>query len=88
MPAVSWNMPLLHHLFDSASISEILKINFSSISEDKLIWTPTANGLFSTKFAHKLISSQRIVPIVIPLSPSQWKLFWKLNLNDKLKLFI
>jgi hypothetical protein len=44
--------------------------------------------LFSTKSAHKLISSQRIVPTVIPLSPSQWKLFWKLNLNDRLKLFL
>jgi hypothetical protein len=67
-------MPLLHTLFDTASISEILKINFFSLFEDKLIWTPTANGLFFTKSAHKLISSQRIVPTVFPLSPSQWKL--------------
>jgi hypothetical protein len=48
---------MLHSLFDAASISEILKINFSSILEDKLIWTPAANGKFSTKSAHSLISS-------------------------------
>jgi hypothetical protein len=86
--AVSWNMPMLHSLFDAASISEILKINFSSILEDKLIWTPATNGKFSTKSAHSLISSQRIFPTDIPLSPFQWKLFWKLNLNDRLKLFL
>jgi hypothetical protein len=86
--AVSWNMPMLHSLFDALSITEILKINFSSILEDKLIWTPAANGKFSTKSAHSIISSQRIFPTDIPLSPSQWKLFWKLNLNDRLKLFL
>jgi hypothetical protein len=68
-------MPLLHSIFEYASISEILKINFSSLLKDKLIWILAANGMFSTKAAHKLISSQRIVPTVIPLSPSQWKLF-------------
>ena len=65
LSAASWNMPLLHTLFDTASISEILKIYFSSLSEDKLIWTPAANGLFSTKSAHKLISSQRIVFLLL-----------------------
>jgi hypothetical protein len=88
MSAASWNMPLLNTLFDPASIKEILKINFSSLSEDKLIWTLAANDLFSTKSAHKLISSQRIVPTNFPLSPSQWKLFWKMNLNDRLKHFL
>jgi hypothetical protein len=88
LSVVSWNMPLLYSHFEPTTIREILKINFSSLLEDKLIWTPAANGLFSTKSAHKLISSQRIVPTVFPLSPSQWKLFWKLNLHDRLKLFL
>jgi hypothetical protein len=54
----------------------------------KLIWTSASNGVFSTKSAHKLISNQRIVPTDFPLSPSQWKLFLKINLNDGLKLFL
>ena len=71
LSASVWNIPLLASLFDSFSIREILKINFSTLSEDKFIWTPTSNGAFYTKFAHMLINSQRIVPIEFPLSPSQ-----------------
>jgi hypothetical protein len=87
LSAPVWNIPLLHFLFDSISIREILKINFSTLSKVKFIWTPASNGVFSTKPAHKLTSSQRIVPTDFRLSPSQWKLLWKINLNDRLKLF-
>ena len=81
-----WNVPLLQHLFDSVTIREILKINFATTSEDKYIWTPSTNGLFSTKSIHKLISSQRISLATGPLSTTNRKLLWKLNLNDMLKL--
>jgi hypothetical protein len=54
-----WNLPLLNYLFDDITIREVLKINFSPHSESKFIWIPSANGLFITKSAHKLISSQR-----------------------------
>jgi hypothetical protein len=57
----TWNIQLLHYLFDEETIRGILKTNFSSYSESKYIWTPSANGLFSTKSAHKMISSQRSI---------------------------
>jgi hypothetical protein len=78
---------MMQSFFDSASTREILKIHFTSHSETKFIWTHRSKGEFSAKSTHSLISSQRIVPTEIPLSPSQWKLFWKINLNDRLKLF-
>jgi hypothetical protein len=84
----NWNIPLLQSLFDTTSIREILKINFTAQTETKLFWTHSSKGEFSTKSAHSLISSQRIVSTQIPLSPSQLKLFWKINLNDRLKLFL
>jgi hypothetical protein len=34
-----WNLPLLNYLFDEVTIREVLKINFSSLSERKFIWT-------------------------------------------------
>jgi hypothetical protein len=37
LAAPAWNIPLLHSLFDSVSISEILQINFSTFYEDKFI---------------------------------------------------
>jgi hypothetical protein len=49
---------------------------------------PFANGLFSTKSAHKLISSQRSHLSNFPLPAANWKKLWKLNLNDRLKLFL
>ena len=84
----TWNLPLLHYLFDEVTIREVLKINFSSLSESKFIWTSSANGLFSTKSAHKLISSQRSLHTNSLLSATNWKKLWKLNLNDRLKLFL
>jgi hypothetical protein len=83
-----WNFPLLQHLFDSVTIREILKINLATTSEEKHIWTLSSNGLFSTKSTHKLISSQRYSTTTGPLSAQEWKIFWKLNLNDRLKLFL
>ena len=84
----NWNIPLLQSLFDTASIREILKINFTSEAKTKLIRTHSSKGEFSTKSVHSLISSQRIVSTQIHLSLSQWRLFQKINLNDILKLFL
>jgi hypothetical protein len=68
-----WNSPLLHTLFDSANVREILKTSSSSLSLDEHIWTPSTNDSFSTKSTYKLISSQR-TSALSPLFPSQWKL--------------
>jgi hypothetical protein len=84
----AWNLPLLNYLFDENTIREVLKTNFSPNSQNFYIWTPAANGLFSTKSAHRLISSQRSNPPNSPLTASNWKLLWKLNLNDRLRLFL
>jgi hypothetical protein len=83
-----WNLHLLNYLFDELTIREVLKINFSFFSERKFIWTPSTNGLFTTKSAHKLISSQKTQHSISPLPTANWKILWKLNLNDRLKLFL
>jgi hypothetical protein len=85
---LAWNLPLLHYLFDETTIREVLEINFSSVSQYKFIWTLSINGLFTTKLAHRMISSQRTNLSLSPLAAASWKLLWKLNLNDRLKLFL
>jgi hypothetical protein len=57
LSAPTWKLPLLQNLFDDVTIREVLKINFSTLSENKFIWTSSTNGLFLTKSAHKMISS-------------------------------
>jgi hypothetical protein len=84
----AWNLPLLHYLFDETHIREVLKINFSYESQYKFIWTPSTNGLFTTKSAYRMISSQRTNLSLSPLAAASWKLLWNLNLNDRLKLFL
>jgi hypothetical protein len=83
-----WNIPMLLSFFDSTSIREILKINAITQTQTKLIWTYSPQGDFTTKSAQHLISSQRYAPTEFPLTSSQWKFFWKINLNDRLKLFL
>jgi hypothetical protein len=79
---------MLLSFFDSTSIREILKINAITQTQTKLIWTYSPQGDFTTKSAQHLISSQRYAPTEFPLTSSQWKFFWKINLNDRLKLFL
>ena len=49
-----WNTPLLEHLFDANSVRAIQKINISSSTTNSYLWTPSTNGLFSTKTAYKI----------------------------------
>jgi hypothetical protein len=56
-PNGSWNLPLLVSLFTSSCVKEILKIPISHNISTSFLWTPSSNGLFSTNFAYRLISS-------------------------------
>jgi hypothetical protein len=81
-----WNMHWICMLFTPATVLEILKIGIRLIS-DSIIWTPSSSGVFSTKSAHHLITSERIVPIS-PLPSATWKALWKLKLNHRLRLLL
>jgi hypothetical protein len=85
-PTLTWRQNVLQFLFDPTTVSEILKINIRSNS-DSLLWTPSTTGVFSTKFAHHLISSF-FHSTPSPLSKSCWKALWKPKLNHRLKLFL
>jgi hypothetical protein len=78
---------LLLSIFNASSVKEIQKIPISSETSSEFIWTPSSNGLFSTRSAHRLISNPRVASSSAPLEPHIWKLLWKLNLNTRLKLF-
>jgi hypothetical protein len=63
-----------------------LKINISP-HKDSVLWIPSTTGAFSTKSAHHLLTSS--IPLTpSPLPKSLWKALWKLNLNNRLKLFL
>jgi hypothetical protein len=87
-PNGSWNLPFLHFLFSPPCIKEILKIPISHSLSSNFLWTPSANGLFSSNSAYRLISNHRTSSSISPLEPKFWKSLWKLKLNARLILFL
>jgi hypothetical protein len=51
----SWNVDLLHDLFDPQSVQNILSIHFPHTRfEDKWTWAPSPSSTFLVKSAHKV----------------------------------
>ena len=83
-----WKAPSIYALFDSISAQEILKTRISTDLEPNYIWTPFTCGHFSTSSTYHFITTT-ISNVSSSSSTSQlWKSLWRLNLNDRLKLFI
>ncbi|XP_042964528.1 uncharacterized protein LOC122298726 [Carya illinoinensis] len=85
----SWNIPILVSLFQQDSINEILKIPLplSNQSSDKLVWTPTQNGIFSVKTAYHL-ASNATNPLREVIPNIQWRKIWRLRIHDRHKLLL
>jgi hypothetical protein len=83
---LSWKTSSIHALFDTISANEILKLSISSDPDAQYIWTPSTSGQFSTSSVYRLISADRFASSSV--SSTFWKSIWKLNLNDRLRLFL
>jgi hypothetical protein len=83
---LNWKASSIHALFDSNSANEILKLCISTDPSTQYIWTPSTSGRFSTSSVYSLISASRSSSNSV--SSTFWKSIWKLNLNDRLRLFL
>jgi hypothetical protein len=84
-----WNLEALIFVFDEFSVFEISKIRISLISQPWFLWIFSTSGKFSSKSAYLQIKSFQDDLSVLPgITPDFWKKIWKLNLNDRLKLFL
>jgi hypothetical protein len=72
---LNWNVSLLTFIFDSSTVTEILKIKIRALS-DAFLWIGSAFGVFTTKTAHHLFTSNWPLPIS-PVSSVSWKGSWK-----------
>jgi hypothetical protein len=59
---MTWNVSLLTFLFDSSIVTEVLKIKIRVLSDD-FLWIASASGVFTTKMAHHLFTSNRPLPV-------------------------
>ena len=84
----NWKSSSIHALFDSTSAQEILKIRISTDLGSNYIWTPSTSGWLSTSSAYRFILDYNSNDASLSNSSQFWKSIWKLNLNDRLKLFL
>jgi hypothetical protein len=83
-----WDRDKLEDCFDPDSVEKISLIPLGQYTqEDKLIWSPSSSGSFSTKIAlwtdqkHRFENSG-------PLSNSEWKSLWRMKFHERLKLLL
>jgi hypothetical protein len=84
----SWKVSSIHALFDSLSAQEILKLRISTDPGSQYIWTPSTSGRFTTSLAYSLIIVFASNNSSSSVSSLFWKSIWKLNLNERLRLFL
>ena len=81
----SWNVSLLHDLFDIDSVTQIQKIHITQlVDNDRWIWTPAVSGQLSVKSAHEVVSLNSHNR-TSPLSPEIWNCLWGLKLQHRMK---
>jgi hypothetical protein len=83
-----WNHQALDSCFDSISVQEIAKIHISSNTETTFFWTFSTSGRFTASSAYLALQNISVSPMMPGTSANFWKSIWKLNLNDRLRLFI
>lgn len=83
----TWNAPLIHSIFELSSAEAICKLrSLIEGHDDVLIWMPDPRGIFSVKSVYFLLKASTRVPSV--LEENEWRLLWKLKIQDWLKLFL
>jgi hypothetical protein len=85
---LTWNSFSVNAIFDHISAREILRIKISRDPGTNYIWTPSCSGRFSSSSAYLSIINSNNLQVVPLNSGSTWKSIWKLNLNDRLRLFL
>jgi hypothetical protein len=88
-PALTtWKAPAVHNLFDSISAKKIPKIRISEDTGIDYIWAPSTSGKFTVSSTYQFIFAVSSNNTISSTFPKFWKAIWKLNLNDRLRLFL
>ena len=83
-----WKAPAIFSLFEPVSAQAILKTSILAENIPAFLWTPSSSGKFSVSSVYGFITSSHMDASPSTLRPQFWKSIWKLNLNDRLHLFL
>ncbi|KAH9672717.1 putative reverse transcriptase/RNA-dependent DNA polymerase [Citrus sinensis] len=90
-PEREWKMDLIrqHFVQDDADIIQRIPLPRSS-ARDELCWHYDKLGRYSVKSGYQIALKEKFqnVPSSSKPKPSQWNAIWKLDLPDKLKIFM
>jgi hypothetical protein len=83
-----WNKRLLSTLFDPVSAMAVGRLPISNESQKGYLWIPYASGRFSTSSAYLSILNNDFTGSHLSPVSSFWRDIWKLQLTDRLRIFI
>jgi hypothetical protein len=83
-----WNKYLISVLFDPLSADAIRRLPIPQTAPTAYLWTPSCSGRFSTNSTYFAILYNDFTGTLLPSPSSFWKDLWKLQLTDRLRLFI
>jgi len=84
----SWDVPFLESIFDQQTVNHITNTPlFTSVKEDRLIWSKESNGDYSVRNAYRLCL-QELLDVSAYKIPGNWVNIWKLKVPPKVKNFM
>ncbi|XP_024630887.1 uncharacterized protein [Medicago truncatula] len=84
----TWNVEVIHQVFDDASAASILQTSlFEQVTDDALIWKAERNGLYSVKSAYRLCVEE-LIDTAHLRRDEYWSGIWRLKVPQKIKNLI
>jgi hypothetical protein len=83
-----WDVRFLYNIFDSISAAAISRLPISQTSTSGYLWTPSTSSRFTTHSTYLAILNNDFSGDSPHHPSSFWKDIWKLQLTDRLQLFL
>ena len=89
----TWKTDLIQHLFLPHEVDIIQGVALSTkLLEDKQVWAPTANGMFTVRSAYKIAMEMHLGSNSRTVSDDSnlrkfWKCIWQVNVPHKIYHF-
>jgi hypothetical protein len=83
-----WNEHLLYAIFDHFSADAISRLPISQAANPSYLWTPSLFGRFTSNSTYLAILNNDFTGTSLHSQSFFWKKIWKLQLTNRLRLFL
>jgi hypothetical protein len=85
---MQWNQHFLYVIFDHFFVDAISHLPISQAANPSYLWAPSCSSRFTTNSAYLAILNDEFTWTSFHSPSSIWKDIWKLQLTDRLRLFL